>query len=70
MSEGSDNIDTIHNEAFGYNIIRTAIIGALALAGSFGMVIVLYAPEHIAIGATLVGSAITGAIGFIAGRKS
>lgn len=68
MSE-QPNIDPIKSQKLGYNVIRTAMIGAFALAGFFGTAILVFSPENIAIAAGLISSAVTGPLTFIAGRK-
>ena len=63
------NVNPIKNQKLAYNIIQTALVGSMALAGTFGTAILIFSPENIAIGSTLVGSAVTGVLAFIAGGK-
>ena len=73
MSEqpkANDNVAPVQNQKYGYNIIRTAMIGGFMLAGLFGTAILVFSPENLAVGVGLVSSAVTGPLTFIAGRKS
>jgi hypothetical protein len=65
-----NNVSPITSQKIAREIILTALIGAMSLAGAFGIAILIFSPENIAIGATLVGSAVTGPLAFIAGRKT